>query len=102
MHNLFFFSDTGTQTDEITYEDIVAIVDYLKSHCDIRPEVGVICGSGLGGLGDNLDHDSPRIVVPYDDIPKFPKTTGELRMRKGGTVYGMGGECVFYISKPFK
>lgn len=61
----------------MTYEDIVAIAEYLKSKTAIKPDIGVICGSGLGGLGDNLDEDHPPLVIPYDDIPKFPKTTGE-------------------------
>jgi purine-nucleoside phosphorylase len=83
MSHVFFPSDTGTQTDEVTYEDIEAISDYLKGRTTIQPKVGVICGSGLGGLGDDLDKDHPTVVIPYDDIPKFPKTTGMLYVSKG-------------------
>ena len=39
--------------------------------------MGIICGSGLGGLGDCLDEDPVKIVVPYNDIPGFPETTGK-------------------------
>lgn len=60
----------------MTYEDIVSIADYLKGRTTIVPDIGVICGSGLGGLGENLDKDHPTVVIPYDDVPKFPKTTG--------------------------
>ena len=70
-------SDSSTQTDELTFEQIEAIVAYLKARTSIVPDVGIICGSGLGGLGDNLDTESARDVVPYSDIPNFPKTTGK-------------------------
>ena len=37
-----------------------------------RPRVGMILGSGLGGLADELDK---AVVVPYQDIPGFPRST---------------------------
>ncbi|MDB4868368.1 MAG: purine-nucleoside phosphorylase [Cohnella sp.] len=55
-----------------------AIIDetaaYLASRTRIRPEVGLILGSGLGVLGDELD-DS--VTIPYADIPHFPMSTVE-------------------------
>lgn len=68
---------SSTQTDELTYEDIEAVAKYLKGKTNISPEIGVICGSGLGGLGEDLDKDQSKDVIPYDDIPNFPKTTGK-------------------------
>ncbi len=70
-------SDSSTQTDEITYDNIIAVADYLKGKTSIVPVVGVICGSGLGGLGDDLDKERPKDVFPYNEIPFFPKTTGQ-------------------------
>lgn len=66
-----------SELEELNYENIAAIASYLKEKTQIVPDVGVICGSGLGGLGDNLDEDRPRDVFPYGDIPNFPKTTGK-------------------------
>ncbi len=41
----------------------------------IKPKIGIVCGSGLGGLGDRLE--SPN-TIPYSDIPNFPSSTGKL------------------------
>lgn len=46
-----------------------SIPDTLK-----QLRVGIICGSGLGGLADAVS--DPRVEVPYSDIPFFPKSTG--------------------------
>jgi purine-nucleoside phosphorylase len=55
-----------------------AIIDetaaYLASRTKIRPEVGLILGSGLGMLGDELDDSA---TIPYADIPHFPMSTVE-------------------------
>ena len=40
------------------------------------PRVALICGSGLGGL-QNAIRASPRMEIPYADIPHFPRPTGE-------------------------
>ena len=71
---------TATQTDKMTYEDIKSVADYLCRQTKIRPKVGrsIVCGSGLGGLADDLDKDREKDVFPYKDIPKFPETTGAV------------------------
>ena len=40
------------------------------------PSLGIICGSGLGGLANSVLPD-PRLEVQYQDIPYFPKSTGK-------------------------
>jgi purine-nucleoside phosphorylase len=40
-----------------------------------RPVVAVVCGSGLGGLADEVEAE-PKVVVPYSDISGFPVSTG--------------------------
>ena len=70
------YRDCSTQTDELTYEDIDAIAQYLKGKTSVTPDIGVICGSGLGGLGEILDQDKQKDTIPYNEIPNFPKTTG--------------------------
>ena len=39
-----------------------------------HPSIAIICGSGLGGLADNV-LPSPRFEVDYADVPGFPKST---------------------------
>ena len=42
----------------------------------MQPIVGVICGSGLGGLADLIDGDKK--TLHYDKIPNFPRCNGTL------------------------
>lgn len=56
------------------YEDCKATADWLLTQTDIRPLVGIVCGSGLGGLADML---KDQVVFNYKDIPNFPQSTGE-------------------------
>lgn len=39
-----------------------------------HPKLGIVCGSGLGGLGDIL---ADKVMVPYSAIPGFGVSTGE-------------------------
>ncbi|KAI9810951.1 MAG: hypothetical protein M1827_005682 [Pycnora praestabilis] len=39
-----------------------------------KPVIGIICGSGLGGLVDSI-HSGPVFEIAYADIPYFPKST---------------------------
>ena len=39
------------------------------------PVLGVVCGSGLGGLVHCFDSSTRSIRIPYKDIPHFPLST---------------------------
>ena len=62
--------------NKLSYEDLQRIAEVIRGKTDIKPEIGIICGSGLGGLAENLDADRPKVVISYTDIPKFPKCLG--------------------------
>src|SRR6202050_4034821 len=54
----------------------------------LRPRIGLVVGSGLGGFADSLT-DATRI--PYAEIPAFPRSTaighaGQMVIGKAGTV----------------
>ena len=53
---------------------IANAADYIKSKTEIKPAVGLILGSGLGVLADEIE-DAVRIK--YEDIPDFPVSTVE-------------------------
>ena len=57
-------------TDEFTKAGAAA--QFLLSQTPVRPKIGLVLGSGLGGLADELS-DSTR--VPYTNIPFFPRST---------------------------
>lgn len=43
-----------------------------------NPTLAIVCGSGLGLLQYGLQSaPSPKIELHYDEIPHFPKSTGE-------------------------
>lgn len=44
-----------------------------------QPKVGIVCGSGLGGLGDVIQD---RVDVPYHEIDGFGESTGKSDARK--------------------
>jgi len=65
-----------------------------------RPTLGLVLGSGLGVLADDIEHP---LVIPYRDIPEFPQTevkghAGELVIGEleGKTIIAMKGRFHFY------
>ena len=47
-------------------------VERIREASEVEPRVGVILGSGLGGLADEL---TERTEIPYVDIPGWPVST---------------------------
>lgn len=60
---------------EFTTEKIKSIADWLLERTTVRPKIAIVCGSGLGGLGERLKNAQ---VFPYESVPNFPKSTGKL------------------------
>ena len=55
-------------------ESIDGAVAAIRRHTDLTPDIGIILGTGLGGLTDVIEVES---AVPYDTIPGFPVSTVE-------------------------
>ncbi|TWJ38779.1 Purine nucleoside phosphorylase 1 [Bacillus paralicheniformis] len=53
---------------------IANAADYIKSKTEIKPAVGLILGSGLGVLADEI---KDAVRIKYEDIPDFPVSTVE-------------------------
>ena len=49
----------------------------------VKPAVAIVCGSGLGGIGDRVTDAK---ILPYTDIPDFPRSTVEGH--KGNLIFG--------------
>lgn len=45
---------------------------YLLERTKHRPKIGIICGSGLAGLGDLVEDAD---LFPYKEVPHFPMST---------------------------
>ena len=65
------------------YEDYKKSADFIKEKLPELPDTAVILGSGLGGYADNLINP---VVIKYEDIPNFPKST--VANHKGELVFG--------------
>ncbi|GFQ66317.1 purine nucleoside phosphorylase [Trichonephila clavata] len=67
-----------------SYESMESLTNYLLKRTKHRPMVGVICGSGMGGLADMLEDKES---FPYHEIPGFPTST--VPGHKGRLVFGI-------------
>lgn len=81
----------GTMANGYTYEDYQDTAKWLLSHTEQRPQVAVICGSGLGGLVNKLTQAQ---TFDYSEIPNFPEST--VPGHAGRLVFGIlnGRACV--------
>jgi purine-nucleoside phosphorylase len=69
------------------WNKIVETAEFLKSQTDVRPTSGIVLGTGLGGLIDEIKISDR---IPYDKIPNFPVTTVEGH--QGNLIFGeLGG-----------
>ena len=82
-------------------EKILETVDFIKSKTNgFEPEVGIVLGSGLGGLVNVID---TQYSISYKDIPNFPVSTvaghqGKLILGtlSGRKVVAMQGRFHYY------
>jgi purine-nucleoside phosphorylase len=82
------------------YDRIEAARAFIAGRTIHQPTIGLILGSGLSGLADQLDAAN---IIPYTDIPDFPHSTveghkGELALGQLGNqvVAVMRGRFHFY------
>lgn len=68
----------------IMLKEIQETTAYLKGHGFENPEIGIILGTGLGQLVDEIEVVAER---SYNHIPFFPTATVEFH--KGKLIYGM-------------
>jgi purine-nucleoside phosphorylase len=61
-------------TDVATIEGIRRAADAVRERADASPEVGLVLGTGLGGLAGDVED---AVAVPYGEIPGFPASTVE-------------------------
>ncbi len=81
-------------------KDYAAAAAVIRKRTALQPAVGLVLGSGLGPLADSLED---RAVIPYQDIPGWPRSTvvghqGNLVIGKlaGRVVAAQQGRAHFY------
>lgn len=55
-----------------TLDEIDQIAGVVRTKTDYAPRVGIILGSGLGSLAANVERAD---IIPYADLPDWPKST---------------------------
>ena len=72
-------------------------VAYIKSQTSVNPTVGIILGTGLGGLLNEINIIDE---IPYENIPNFPVSTVESH--SGKLIFGeLGGKHVVAMQGRF-
>jgi len=69
------------------HEKITETADFLSKTIEATPIIGMITGTGLADLAQVMTVDQ---VIPYEDIPHFPKSTvpGHVGMLLSGHLFG--------------
>ena len=74
-----------------------ALVAAVRAHTDLVPEVGIVLGSGLGGLADIL---VDAVAIPFGDLPGWPHATAPGHV--GRLLLGrLGGKPVVMLQGRF-
>ena len=65
----------------ITEAQIITAADFVRAKLPgaFVPRIGIVCGSGLGGLGAEVQN---AVTISYQDIPEFPVSTGMLELSR--------------------
>lgn len=78
-------------------QQIKEAVDFIESKTNVQPTIGIILGTGLGGLVKEIEviHE-----ISYQDIPHFPVSTVESH--SGRLIFGnLGGKQVVAMQGRF-
>ncbi len=71
--------------------------EYIRSRTNVQPTVGIILGTGLGGLVQEINVIDE---IPYEDIPHFPLST--VQSHSGKLIFGeLGGKHVVAMQGRF-
>jgi len=81
-------------------QNIEEAVTAIRLHTKSEPPIGIILGTGLGGLVEEMEVET---VISYDEIPHFPISTVEYHHGKlifgtlaGKSVVAMQGRIHYY------
>ena len=76
---------------------LAALVAAVRARSSLVPEVGIVLGSGLGGLADDL---ADPVAIPFDELPGWPAATAPGHA--GRLLFGtLGGRPVVMLQGRF-
>ncbi len=65
-------------------EKITETVNYISERITDKPVIGIILGSGIGDLANEIE---PLVTIPYHLIPNFPVST--VKGHQGQLIFGL-------------
>ncbi len=78
-------------------QQLEGTVQFIRSKTQTQTKIGIILGSGLGNLSNQIAAD---LEIPYGEIPHFPVSTVEGH--KGRLIFGqLGGKQVLVMAGRF-
>lgn len=99
MRNEIYAAASATASDAaaVRMRMLEEITDWIRERMPFHPAVAIVLGSGLGSLTDAM---ADKTVMPYEDIPGFPRTT--VPGHEGSLVFGrLGGKTVVAMKGRF-
>ena len=88
----------------VTINEIDEAANFIRRKISIPPKIGLVLGSGLGGLAEDVKN---AVVIPFKDIPHWPVSTieGHVGQLLIGDLYGkpsmvMQGRVHYYEGYP--
>ena len=97
---------TDNAQKDKTIMDYEAALQAVRERTDFVPRIGIVLGSGLGGLADDIEVVTR---IPYSELDGFPRSTVEGH--KGEYIFGyidsvpvvlMNGRVHFYEGYPIQ
>lgn len=67
----------------MSMQKIIEASNYIQSKIKTKPKIGIVLGSGLGIYADHIQN---KVIIPFNEIPHFQKTTVEGH--EGRLIYG--------------
>jgi purine-nucleoside phosphorylase len=81
-------------------QQLAETIPFIRQHTAAEPKIGIILGTGLGGLAKEIDVET---TLDYNDIPHFALSTVEFHAGKlifgklgGKSIVAMQGRFHFY------
>jgi purine-nucleoside phosphorylase len=79
------------------FDQIQEAATAIRTHWQGKPRVGIILGTGLGGLAEDIKQE---VVIPYTKLPHFPQST--VITHAGQLIAGwLGGQPVVAMEGRF-
>ena len=88
------------EQNSILRQNVENTINIIRNHTDSKPKIGIILGTGLEGLANEIDIAT---TISYENLPHFPLSTVEFHSGKllfgtlsGKDIIAMQGRFHFY------